>query len=70
MNKIILCFEIEQENIRQCIMIITLFQYNFLIMFKFIQIETITAASWKGTTSITLFNPIVKIINQQHYSAP
>ena len=29
-------------------MIITLFQYNILITFKFIQIETITAASWKG----------------------
>ena len=27
---------------------ITLFEYNILIMFKFIQIETITAASWKG----------------------
>ena len=24
------------------------FEYNILIMFKFIEIETITATSWKG----------------------
>ena len=27
---------------------IALFEYNVLITFKLIQIETITAASWKG----------------------
>ena len=27
---------------------ITLFEYNILITFKFILIETITAAIWKG----------------------
>ena len=47
-HMITLSFEIEKENIGRYIMKITLFEYDILITFKFIQIKTITAASWKG----------------------